>query len=410
MNRALRILDVIHSLDRERGGPAEGLRQMIAGTRTLGHVQEVLTLDAPGSAYARDVVTPVHAIGPARGNYGWTPRLAPWLRAHAPDYDAVVVHGLWQYPGAAVHAALRSGPTPYLVWPHGMLDPWFRHAFPFKHAKKWLYWQAIERHVLRDAAAVLFTTEEEARLAPRSFAPYAARESVLGYGLEVEDSAREARAEDFLRGRPSLDGRRLLLFLGRIHPKKGCDLLLRAFAGVAPSAPELQLVMAGPDAVGHRAELEAIARALGIGERLTWTGMLHGREKWGALRAADAFVLPSHQENFGIAVAEALSAGLPVLVSTQVNIWREVVRDGAGYAAADTEAGTIELLQRWLALDEGERQRMRACAVACFDAHFHMSRAAERLIGLVRSMRDERPPAHGVGAIHRIETWPDQSA
>lgn len=397
MNTPLRTLHLIRSVNPVHGGPAEGVRQSVAAARELGHAEEVLTLDAPGDAWVAAFPAVTHAVGPARGNYGYTPRLLPWLRRHAAAYDALVVHGLWQYHGLAARRALHGSGRPYLVYPHGMLDPWFRRSSPGKHAKKWLYWLAAEHAVLRDAAAVLFTTQEESRLAPTSFRPYAARHQVLGYGLALDDGARQARADDFLQRHPELRGRRLLLYLGRLHRKKGGDLLVQAFAQLAGQDPRLHLVMAGPDAAGLQAELQALAQGLGVAGRITWTGMLEGAAKWGALRAAEAFVLPSHQENFGIAVAEALAVGTPTLLSTQVNIWREVVDAGAGLAEPDTLPGTIALLARWLALPPAERLRMRAAAVPCFERHFHSRGWAQRLAALLHGLRPA--PAGGRPAV-----------
>jgi len=388
MNRPLRLLNLIRTLDPEAGGPVEGLRQSVAATRALGHTEEVLTLDDPNRPWLRDFVAPTHALGPARGNFGYTPRLLPWLRRHAGSYDALVVHGLWQYHGLLTRRALLGSAVPYFVYPHGMLDPWFKRAYPGKHAKKWLYWMAAERSVLRDAAAVLFTTQEESRLAPQSFPLLQARHEVLGYGLALDETARQARASDFLQRFAGLQGLRLLLFLGRLHPKKGCDLLIEAFATVAQQDLRLHLVMAGPAPADLLAALHSLVQQLGLVERVTFAGMLQGAEKWGAMRAAEAFVLPSHQENFGVAAAEALAMGVPALLSTQVNIWREVVSGGAGLAEADTLAGTGQLLSRWLALSPEARAHMRSAAAPCFERHFQADAWAQRMLALVRSTRD----------------------
>ena len=135
---------------------------------------------------------------------------------------------------------------------------------------------------------------------------------------------------------PQLRGKRLLLFLGRLHEKKGCELLLEAFVAARNSAdvdPSLHLVMAGPCA--DQKYLEHLKRLAAENSAVTFTGMLAGSSKWGALSAADAFILPSHQENFGIAVVEALACGTPVLISKEVNIWREIDADQAGYAEDD---------------------------------------------------------------------------
>ncbi|MBC7955551.1 MAG: glycosyltransferase [Cytophagales bacterium] len=379
----MRLLNVIRSVDPASGGMAEGLRQSVLATRAMGHVEEVLTLDAPHEAWVRSFPATTHAIGPAAGLYGHSQQLVPWLRDNAQRYDAVVVHGLWQFHSLAVHRALRAGPVPYFIYPHGMLDPWFKRRYPLKHLKKWLYWPWADYRVLRDAAAVLFTAAEEARLAAQSFWLYRAKPAVVGYGVALGDPALLGSAEEFAAAWPQTRGKRIALFMSRLHPKKGGDLLIEAFAQIADSAPELHLVMAGPDGSGVRAELEALAERLGVAHRITWTGMLSGSAKWSALKAAEVFVLPSHQENFGIVVVEALAMGVPVLISDKVNIWREIVDGGAGFAASDTAAGTVECLQGWLKLTEAQRSAMKLRAAACYQQHFHMAAAARRLIDTI---------------------------
>jgi len=380
----MRLLNVIRSVDPASGGMAEGLRQSVAATRAMGHEEEVLTLDAPHDDWVRSFPATVHAIGPATGLYGHCNRLVPWLRDNAPLYDAVVVHGLWQFHSLAVRRALKGGPVPYFIYPHGMLDPWFKQRYPLKHLKKWLYWPWADYRVLRDAAAVLFTAGEEARLAAQSFWLYRARPAVVGYGVALGEPSQLGSADEFAQAWPATRGKRVVLFLGRLHPKKGGDLLIEAFAELADSEPSLHLVMAGPDdSSGVRAGLEALAARLGVAHRITWTGMLGGSAKWSALKAAEVFALPSHQENFGIAVVEALAMGVPVLISDKVNIWREIVDGGAGHAGSDTVAGTADALRRWLQLLPAERDAMKLRAVACYKQHFHMASAARRLIDTI---------------------------
>ncbi|MBL0726187.1 glycosyltransferase [Piscinibacter sp. HJYY11] len=384
----MRLLNVIRSIDPAAGGMAEGLRQSVIATREMGHTQEVLTLDAPTEAWVRTFPAPVHALGPVRGVYGHCASLISWLRSHASRYDAVVVHGLWQYHTLAVHRALAGGPVPYFVYPHGMLDPWFKRRYPLKHLKKWLYWPWADYRTLRDAAAVFFTAEEERRLAAESFWLYRVKPEVVGYGVTMEDASQLGNAGDFVQNWPETRGKHLMLFLARLHEKKGADLLIDAFAQVAADMPSLHLVMAGPEGQpGLRARLEARARTLGVSGRITWTGMLTGHDKWSALKAADVFVLPSHQENFGVAVVEALALGVPVLVSDKVNIWREVVTAGAGFAADDTVGGTAQLLRQWMGAPQDEREAMRLRAAACYAQHFDMTAAARRLVSAIERHR-----------------------
>ncbi len=385
---SLRILHCISSVNPEIGGPIEGLKQLAAANRAIGNHVEVVSLDGPTDPWVSSFPIECHPMGPAIGNYRYSQRLAPWLRRHAAEYDAVIVNGIWQYNSFAAWRALAGGTTPYFVFTHGMLDPWFKRQFPLKHLKKSLYWPWAEYRVLRDAAAVLFTSESERLLARESFALYRCNERVVNYGTNLPPDDSDAQRSAFLEKFPQLKDKRCLLFLGRMHTKKGPDLLLKAWAAVLSELPEharqsLHLVMAGPAGDAYGAQLHELAQRLGLDNTVTWTGMLGGALKWGAFRCADAFVLPSHQENFGIAVAEALSCGTPVLISREVNIWREIDADGAGLVDDDTIEGTERLLRRWLATEESVWSGMRLAASQCFDRRFLATRAVESLVATI---------------------------
>jgi len=391
----MKLLHVIPSVDPRGGGPMEGVRQMGIRLRELGHEIEIVTLDDPSAPWIAEHPLTVHAIGPSKGFYRYNPRLVPWLRAHAHGYDGIVVNGLWQYHGFGTWRALSGMKLPYVVFTHGMLDPWFKKTYPLKHLKKWLYWPWAEYRLLRDAAAVLFTSEDERLLARQSFWLYKAREKVVSYGTRTPPTNAGELAARFLDQYPDLRGKRLLLFLSRIQVKKGCDLLIDAFASVARQDPTLHLVMAGPDQEGWAAELQARAQQLGVAERISWPGMLQGDTKWGAFYASEAFVLPSHQENFGIAVAEALGCGLPVLISNKVNIWREIETAGAGLVGSDTPEDTRAVLQKWLALGVDERNVMRTSAKALFERRYTVSAMADSMLEVIGAVNASRTVATG---------------
>ena len=221
-------------------------------------------------------------------------------------------------------------------------------------------------------------------MASKSFWLYRAREEVITYGTKSPPENSDVLREAFFSAHPTLRGKRVLLFLSRIQEKKGCDLLIEAFARVASQHPNLHLVMAGPDQTGWMAALQAQAQRLGVADRITWPGMLQGDMKWGAFYASEAFVLPSHQENFGIVVAEALGCGLPVLISDKVNIWREIEADGAGIVNTDTVEGTLRTLQRWLEFDVQMRIQMGRQARITFNNRFTVESMAQSLIQVLK--------------------------
>lgn len=379
----LRILRVIASANPAHGGPIEGLLKSSLVMARLGCQNEIACLDDPDDRWLADLPLKHHALGHVRRRYSYSPAFTPWLRKQAGNYDAVVVHGVWNYASVGVWRALRNGPVPYFVFTHGMLDPWFGQAQPIKNVVKQAYWTLLEGKVLRDARCVLFTSEEERRLARTAFKGHSYRERVVAYGAADPAGAPTEQIAGFRRAH-QLGERPYLLFLGRIHPKKGCDLLIRAFARIADAHPELDLVLAGPDQVGWRATLEDIAGAEGVRNRVLFTGMLAGDAKWGAIRGAQAFVLPSHQENFGIAVAEAMACSTPVLITNKVNIWSEVEASGGGLVAADDESGVLDLLARFLALPESARREMGAKARSAFLRNFEIEAAAKDLVSVLR--------------------------
>ncbi|MEO8735797.1 MAG: glycosyltransferase [Edaphobacter sp.] len=377
----MRILHVMGTLNPAAGGPSQSVRVLMSYA-SIGYIGEVVTLDDPEAPFLKDIGFPVHPLGPINTTYGFNSRLVPWIKANRHRFDGVVVNGLWQYCGLAARRALSGTPTPYLVFTHGMLDPYFKHAFPLKHLKKWPYWLVAEYWVLRGAYRVLFTSEAEKRLAEESFFLHRWNPYVVPYGAKGPSGDPDTLKQAFFAKCPQAEGKRYLLFLGRIHRKKGCDLLIDAFAKIAAADPELHLVMAGPDQQQWSVQLQQTAANAGIASRIHWPGMVTGDAKWGAFYAAEAFILPSHQENFGIAVAEAMACGTPVLLSDKVNIAEEIAADGAGVMEPDTADGTLHLLERWIATSAQDRSQMAQQAHRAFHLRYDMQQSAKAIIQL----------------------------
>jgi glycosyltransferase involved in cell wall biosynthesis len=375
----------------ESGGPAEAARRLAQTASQEGiYEAEFVTLDAPNAPYLQAEPFPVHAVGPGRGKYGHTSKLDRWLDENLGRFDGVIVHGLWQYHGYAIWKRCR-GKKRYVVFPHGMLDPWFKQAYPAKHRKKALYWAVVERRLLRDATAVAFTSPIEAELAPQTYWRSRWRSCVVPYGTVEPSGERALQIECFYSTCPSARDRPFLLFIGRLHRKKGCDLLVQAFAEVYRDLPETHLVIAGPDEDGLKGELSALATGGRVAERVHFPGMLRGDPKWGAFYAAEVFTLPSHQENFGVAVAEALACGTPVLISNKVNIWQEIAADGVGLVEEDDLAGTVRLLARWRALPPAERTEMEKKCRAVFQQRYNIRRVPAMLAEFFSDPTQGRP-------------------
>ena len=367
----MKLLHVIAGTDPESGGPIESILRISEILIQDGYQVEVVSLEEEHEIATRKFPFPITGVGQGTRRYHFNPRLTSWLKENVGRFDSVVLHGLWNFSSFGSWRALAKSSTPYFIFPHGMMDPWFREAYPLKHIAKQIFWTLAEGRVLRDAQAVLFTCEEERARARDVFVgpPYKERVVMYGTAYPHGDAPREIAA--FRSQFPALTDRRFLLFLSRIHPKKGCEILIRAFAQLLPELPvDLDLVMAGPDQVGWMPELQALAVHTGVAHRVHWPGMLKDDLKWGAFRSAEALILPSHQENFGFVVAEAMACGTPVLVSNKVNIWHEVDAYHAGLVEPDTVAGARSLIRRFLALSPEEREQMSRNGRAGFFKYF----------------------------------------
>jgi len=351
-----------------------------------------LTLDAPEAEFLSEIPLRVVALGNGiigkrdRAlfvRYGFSSAYISWLRDNARKYDGVIVHGLWNFATMAAAIVLPSIMRgKYYVYPHGMMDPWFAKHDPRKHFLKQISWLGLEGRLLAGARAVLFTAPEEKSLADGQFWGWSYNGVVVGYGISEPPLVSVEDRRCFRDSISGLGDRKFLLFLSRIHPKKGCDLLVKAFAAVGANEG-VDIVIAGPDEVNIIPELKAIATQLGIGERIHWPGMLRGSSKWAAYYEAEAFVLPSHQENFGIVVAEALACGVPVLTTDKVNIWRSVADGGGGIVRVDDEEGVADLLTTWFAMPEAERRNMSVAARRIFDEQFSVRYVARNFLNLL---------------------------
>jgi glycosyltransferase involved in cell wall biosynthesis len=311
-------------------------------------------------------------------------------------FDVVIIHGLWSYHSFAASRIIarkrRRNPsrTPQLfVMPHGMLDPWFQTdpSRRFKAIRNSIYWQVAERHVIGRADAVLFTSREEKRLARTTFFGYRpGREIVTGFGTVAPPPCDPGMEEQLARACPTLGPGPFLLFLGRIDPKKGLGILLPALADHIATMPAEgrfpRLLLAGPgwDSPHGRRIRELIGSDPLLREHVVVSGMLEGGSKWAALHRCEAFILTSHQENFGVAVAEALSCGSPVLISDKVNIWPEVRDAGGGLVEEDTVRGATALLLNWFGLAPAQREAMRKAAHEAYLRHFRMEDCARAIL------------------------------
>jgi glycosyltransferase involved in cell wall biosynthesis len=410
----MRVLQLIPSVASRTGGPAVAVVEASLALGKLGIESTIYATDMARAACARrhcrvsDVDLPVGArvadlrIFRARPPYrlAFSPDLYRALAREVVAYDVVHIHSLYLFPQfAGFHWAARHS-VPYLVSPHGALDPFLRTRGRTRKAVAEMLWQ---RRMLETAAALHVTTEVEATLIA-DIASHVPR-VVVPNGIHWADYQNLPPEDDFrerhLGGHPGP----LVMFLGRVTFKKGLDILIRAFAAVARAVPDCQLAIVGPDDERLTPELEALAVEAGVRDRVVFTGMLGGKEKLAALAAADAWALPSHTENFGVAVVEALAAGRAVVVSPAVNIARELAAASAGFVCEQSPEPLARELVRVL-LDQGERAAVGARARE-FARRYDWALVGRDLAAMYSQVAEEgkRVSAHSLSARPEVAEW-----
>lgn len=378
-----RVLHVISGLDPRHGGPTTALCALIRAQRDAGIDAALVStwcdwdkLDVAQQLRAEGFR--VELIGPATRRLAWSPKIKPALRKLIPEFDVIHIHALWediQHRAARVARQLRK---PYLITPHGMLDPW---SLKQGGTKKRLYLSLRLRRDLNQASAIHFTDEEEQALVKplHLTAPGIVQRLIV----DLADFS-PPPSEGTLRAKfPQLDDHPIVLFMSRVHPKKGLDLLIPAFAQCKDDA---MLVIAGPDRDDYIPQLQVLIDQHKIADRVVFTGMLDGRQRAEALADATLFVLPSYQENFGVVVIEALSVGVPVILSDKVNIHRQISENHLGEVVPTQIAPLADALNRWLK-DEFHRAAASQRARQFVHAHYDRMTLARQWLSHYQRLR-----------------------
>jgi glycosyltransferase involved in cell wall biosynthesis len=346
----MRVLHVLSSLDPKAGGPPAAISGLAPAQVEAGADVTVFATFARRTDYSiverlRSSGVTVHLVGPCVLPLGLHPKTRSQVRSEVAAAHVVHIHALWEDVQHQAATACRALGIPYLVRPCGMLDPW---SLRQGHWKKRIYMWLRLRGDLEAAAALHFTSDSERDLAtPLRLTPPSIVEP---NGVDLSEFTPLPPKGTFRRRYPQFHGRPMLLFLSRIHPGKGLDVLVPAFGRCLRDVPPRQkpfLVIAGSDSGGHESKVRAMIATCGIQDHVVFAGPLYGCDKVAAYTDADLFVLPSRHENFGNAVVEALAAGCPVVLSEHVAIAQEIAAAGVGLCClvqAESVAATLSQL------------------------------------------------------------------
>lgn len=362
MAEPLKILQIVPSIALVYGGPSQMVRGLSAALARQGATVTVLTTDANGDQGQPPLEVPLGQPVATEGyqvvyfrrfpfeRYKFSLPLLAWLYRHGGDYDLAHIHALFSPVSSGAAAVARTRGLPYILRPLGTLDP---ADLAKKRRLKQLYTAALEGANLRGAAALHFTSQEEARVSKR----FGSSSQELILPLGVTPLAGKSAGQSVRQRYGIAAETPILLFMSRLDPKKGLDLLLPVLEELAQTLPFHFMLSGGnPQDSGY---VEGVRRRIEgsiLGERTTITGFVTGNQKAEILAAADLFVLPSYYENFGIAVAEAMAAGKPVVISNRVHIWEDIQGSGSGWVT-DCDRNTLAQALKEALTQPQERRR-----------------------------------------------------
>jgi glycosyltransferase involved in cell wall biosynthesis len=375
----MKVLHLTASLDSEHGGPVTVVRGL---AQALAKKGIDVSLFAPSKkakcTHTSDYKGVTARVFPTSFFSKFWPCYSPTLKKalknELSNFDIIHVHEIWHYPNFACYQVTKATRKPYLVAVHGALEP---SCLNHKAFKKKIYSKLIQREILENAAALHAITEEEVK----SIAEFVDNKNIycVPNGLNVEDFENlpgRSRLESLY---PQIKGKRVILFLGRIHPKKGLDLLAQAFGRVAGEQGNVCLLIAGPNNDGYRTQVEKILAAEGVSDKVIFTGMLTGSERLAALSGADIFALPSHSEGFSMSILEAMACGLPVIITKDCH-FQEVEQMQAGKVIDGNLADLSEALIQLLA-DRPLCMKMGSAGKKLVKDKYTWDKAADKMIG-----------------------------
>ncbi|MFN2176199.1 MAG: glycosyltransferase [Anaerolineales bacterium] len=331
----MKVLHVLGAIYPERGGPAKVAPELcralvehnVSATIYTTNLNITGYLNVPlNSPLLKDGVSIYHFPVSISRKYGYSRQLGRKLRETVKDFDLVHIHSLYMYHSNAAAYSCRKFNIPYIIRPHGTLDPFLRNK---SRLKKFIYNFLFEYRNLNHAAAIHYTSQGEKDLAHKAM-NIRSPGIVVPIGINVDEYAELPEKGLFRRKHPEFKNRFLFLFLGRIDFKKGLDILSKSFAKIACLHPDVHLVIAGPDEANYMSQVNGWLSELGVLEKSTFVGMLKGKQKLAAFNDADVFALSSYTENFGVALVEALASGIPAVITNKVNIWQEIDNAKAG--------------------------------------------------------------------------------
>ncbi|MFG6102888.1 glycosyltransferase [Leptothoe sp. EHU-05/26/07-4] len=389
----MKLLVVVPSLGSVYGGPSKSVIELAQALGKSGIDVDLVSTNANGKdVIAEPTKTWIQKdnyrvqVFPCKtiGDYKLSFSITQWLFQNVKNYDLVQTNAIFSVPNLPAYLACRWNNIPYVVIPRGMLEPW---ALSYKAGKKKIYYNLFEKPALQRASALQMLASTEAQQiqplnlqSPLVIAPN---------GIHRKDFETLPTPQKFYERFPETRDKKLILFLGRIDPKKGLDLLAKAFGKIKPQFPNAHLAIAGPDNIGFLPTAQKYFKDNHCLDSVTFTGILTGQTKYSALAAADYYIAPSYSEGFSMSVLEGMAAGLPCIITTGCN-FPEAAKANAAHVVEINAEAIADALFACLS-DPDSATEMGQRARQFIFQHYTWDQIAKNLHGVYQNILDKQP-------------------
>jgi len=390
----MKILFVIPAIAPSYGGPSQATIEMSQALIERGVQVEIATTNADldqnlnvplGKKVLHEGIPTYFFPRSSKMEYKFSWPLTKWLRENIRNYDLLHINYVFCYSTAIAAYYARKYKVPYLIHCAGILDHWSMKQRPLR---KWLYLKLVERRNLNGAAVIHYTSEEEKSASERF--GFSSQGVVIPLGVQVNSKQEETEQNLFRNKYPQHQGKKQIVFLSRLHPKKNLELVIKSLSKLRKVRDDFVLIIAGSGEPNYQIELKEKIRRSGLATHAIFTGFLREREKFMLLRDADLFVLPSYQENFGIALVEAMSRGLPVLITPGVHLSSLIEKEEAGRVSTYDEGEFSRHINELLDDDE-LRKKLGSNARRLVIEKFSWQVIAPQIKALYQKILKKRP-------------------
>ena len=382
----MKILHVIHTTNPQSGGPVEVLKQLFKHENKNKIITEILSSD--NKIYSKNLkndLPKINTVGKQSFFFNYNSKLKIWLKKNINKYDLIIVHGIWSYHNFAVMNVAKKFNKPYFVFMHGAMNPWLNKFLTFKYLKKKIFYFFFQKKFLLNARSVLFTTHDEMENAKKEFDLSGVKKKNIGYGILGNQSFKEFEKKKFLLKFSQFRGKKILLYLGRIHEIKGLDILIKSFLNMYKNNNNYHLVIAGPSSKKYLKYLKSLTNE---GEKnITWLKDVYGQKKWDLFNVCDFFCQPSHNESFGITIVEALSSKKPVIISNKVNIYKTIKKYKAGFVVNDNQKSFDKIFKKIDSISDKSYNKLSKYAYKCFINEFQSEKYFNRYFRYIKLNR-----------------------